>query len=737
MEKDIIYHNLLKELQQTFSEFKVVGVPSSYEQLLLHDIAHELNAVVLFAYHDIQNVASSVFSFSKGENLDLGNLNETMIRFGFQRMEQVEGPGEYSVHGGNILIVQSPYEVRIEMWGDTIEEIRVRNIEDDASSFYQVNAAGISNIADGIRMFYPHGAKDLIGVIEFSNYPDDKSYNLTFRDDTTPTVIDLNSFRRKYGIVSDVSRENDPFFQKEIKEGDYLVHEDYGIGRFKGIRLDRGTGNTFNEYFELEYARNDKLLVPYQDINKLTKYIGTSLEPALTRLATREWKRVKQKVLASIMSRFKELIDLYAQRSVVNGYVFSGDSELQKEFNDSFEYVETQDQTKAWREVREDMESPNPMDRVIVGDVGFGKTEIALRAAFKAYMNNKQTAVLCPTTILADQHYVVFSKRMSQFGVKVKVLSRLQSSGDNAQTLEELKNGDIDVIIGTHALLGKNVQFKDLGLLVVDEEQRFGVMQKEKIKRLKTSIDILSLSATPIPRTLYMGLSGIRDISVLSIPPQSRLPIETHLITRDWDEIAKIMQTEVNERQGQIYFVYNRVTHMFSIKSKLEKLLPDMQFGIANGAMEGPELESAISSFRNKNVNVLICSSIIENGIDIPEANMIIINDAHKFGLAQLYQIRGRVGRSSRKAFCYLVVKDKQDLTDTQKDRIDAILHATTLGSGFEIATRDMQIRGAGNLLGDAQHGNIEAVGFELYYKLLKEFILREEQRREHQETAA
>lgn len=531
----------------------------------------------------------------------------------------------------------------------------------------------------------------------------------------------------------------DHLFLSKIKNGDFVVHLDHGIGRFNGMKTLLIDGMK-KEFFLLEYADGDKLFLPVESADKISKYIGLA-SPPIHRLHGVAWNQVKKRVKEKAREISKELLDLYAKREISSGFVFSKDSEAQKELEESFEYEETEDQLKVMEEVKKDMEGNSddqqdrswpikdlernlikkPVDRLICGDVGFGKTEIALRAAFKATFDKKQVAVLCPTTILAQQHFDTFSARLSNFPIKIDVLSRFKNKKEQKEIIKKISNGDLDIVIGTHRILSSDVKFKDLGLLILDEEQRFGVRQKEKIKKLRENVDALTLSATPIPRTLHLALSGLRDISLLQTAPSGRLPVETFILPYD----EKIVVSAINEersRHGQVYFLHNKVQTIDQWILKLKKLLPVVKFEKAHGQMNESKLAKIMSDFYQNKFDVLVCSSIIENGLDLPNVNTLIVDNATRFGLADLYQLRGRVGRGDKKARAYFFYQS-QNLKEKAQKRLKALLEAKELGSGFEIAMKDLEIRGAGNVLGKEQSGNIEAVGLSLYCRLLNQAI--------------
>ncbi|HKO25664.1 MAG TPA: transcription-repair coupling factor, partial [Chloroflexota bacterium] len=517
----------------------------------------------------------------------------------------------------------------------------------------------------------------------------------------------------------------------DFKPGDYVVHIEHGIGRFVGVEK-RVAGGIEREYLELQYAGTDRLFVPTDQLDRVTRYVGMGeAAPALSRLGTAEWARAKARVKESVAAIARELVELYSFRQHAQGHPFAPDGRWQSEMEAAFPYVETIDQQRAIRDVKADMEAPRPMDRLVCGDVGYGKTEVALRAAFKAVLDGMQVAVLVPTTILAQQHFETFRARMEAFPTRVAVLSRFQSRAEQKAALAGLASGAIDIVIGTHRLLQKDVTFKKLGLLIIDEEQRFGVKHKEHLKKMRRSVDVLTLTATPIPRSLHMAMIGVRDMSVIETPPEGRLPIRTYLQPFDEYHIREAMLREL-DRGGQVYFVHNAVQTIQAMAERLRRLVPEARVAIAHGQMPEDELERVMSAFAEGEDSVLVCSSIIENGLDLPNVNTMIVNDAANFGLAQLYQLRGRIGRGSVRAYAYLLYRRDQRITRTAERRLRAVFEASELGAGFKIAMQDLEIRGAGNLLGPEQSGNISTVGFDLYSKLLAHAI----QERQGQATA-
>ncbi|MGX1902104.1 transcription-repair coupling factor [Thermolongibacillus altinsuensis] len=508
----------------------------------------------------------------------------------------------------------------------------------------------------------------------------------------------------------------------ELKVGDYVVHVNHGIGKYLGIETLEING-IHKDYIHIQYQGNDTLYVPVDQIDLVQKYVGSEgKEPKIYKLGGSEWKKVKKKVESSVQDIAEDLMKLYAEREASKGYAFSPDGEMQREFEAAFPYQETEDQLRSIREIKRDMESERPMDRLLCGDVGYGKTEVALRAAFKAIMDGKQVAFLVPTTILAQQHYETVRERFQGFPINVGLLSRFRTRKQQAETIQGLKDGTIDMVIGTHRLLSKDVAFKDLGLLIIDEEQRFGVAHKEKIKQMKTNIDVLTLTATPIPRTLHMSMIGVRDLSIIETPPENRFPVQTYVM-----EYSPVLVREAIERElargGQVFFLYNRVEDIDRKAEEISALVPDARVTYAHGKMSENELESVMLAFLEGQYDVLVSTTIIETGVDIPNVNTLIVYDADKMGLSQLYQLRGRVGRSNRIAYAYFTYRKDKVLTEVAEKRLQAIKEFTELGSGFKIAMRDLSIRGAGNLLGAEQHGFIDSVGFELYSQMLKEAI--------------
>ena len=518
------------------------------------------------------------------------------------------------------------------------------------------------------------------------------------------------------------SEENKLRSFTDISPGDYVVHQAHGIGRYEGINKLTVDGVT-KDYLKISYYGTDSLYVPVDQLDMLYKYIGnTDRQIKLSRLGGTDWNKTKARVKASAADLAKHLMELYAARQQAKGHAFSADTPWQREFEDAFPYEETGDQLRCIEEVKHDMEQTRPMDRLLCGDVGYGKTEVALRAAFKAVADSKQVAYLVPTTILAMQHYNTFSERMREFPIKVEMLSRFRTPAQQKQTLSRLRTGETDIVIGTHRLLQKDLKFKDLGLLIIDEEQRFGVAHKEKLKDLRRDVDVLTLTATPIPRTLHMAMVNIRDMSVIAEPPENRYPVQTYVMEYDEGVILDAIRREIG-RGGQVYYLHNRVSGIYTAAQRLAALIPEARLGVGHGKMREEELEDVMLDMVNGEINVLVCTTIIETGLDIPNVNTIIIENADRMGLAQLYQLRGRVGRSNRLAYAYLTYRRDKMLTDVAQKRLTAIREFTEFGSGFKIAMRDLEIRGAGNLLGAEQHGHMDAVGYDMYCQLLRESV--------------
>ncbi|MBN1913071.1 MAG: transcription-repair coupling factor [Candidatus Omnitrophica bacterium] len=610
--------------------------------------------------------------------VDLEKTLAVLVDFGYERQEKVLEEGDFSRRGNLIDIFPWSFElpIRIEAGvGNNILSIR---------SF---------SVFDGL-MLWQHSMVIILPVKKTG----------TFK---------ITAFKEDFPIENFL----------DIKAGDYVVHNQHGIGRFIGIRKIKSAG-VFKDHLHIQYDLKENLYVPVEEMHLVQKYIAfKTRRPKLNRLGSRQWARTKERTKKGIQRLAWEFLSLQAMRLSTKGFACSSDTEWQRQFEDTFLYKETPDQIRALEEVKRDLESPKPMDRLLCGDVGYGKTEVAMRAAFKVVMDGRQAAYLVPTTILAEQHYYNFSSRLKDFPLRVEMLSRFKTDAEQKEIIDSLSKGLVDIVIGTHRLLSDDMKFKDLGLVIIDEEQRFGVNAKEKLKKLRLTLDILTLTATPIPRTLYMGLMGAKDMSLINSPPQNRLPIKTAVVEYDEDLIRQAINREL-KRKGQIFFVHNRIEDIEEIKKTVLKLLPEhARLACAHGQMHPKVLEKIILDFFRGKIDILVSTMIVESGIDIPNANTIIVNNAHRFGLSDLHQLRGRVGRFDKSAYAYFLVP-KSEVLDTQaQKRLAAIREHVELGSGFKIAMEDLELRGAGNILGTQQHGFILAVGFDLYCRLLREAI--------------
>ncbi|MBL7072263.1 MAG: DEAD/DEAH box helicase [Candidatus Omnitrophica bacterium] len=621
--------------------------------------------------------------FYKNAKTDLDSVMETLLGYGYSRCRKVSSQGDFSAVGDILIIfpVTFEYPVRLDLSGGEVRSIN------------SIDAVSYKTIS-------PHN-----GVI----------------------ILPVGVLRRKKvtkSLISAELSENPINSFVDIEPGDYVVHIDYGVAKYLGMRGIR-RGGKLKEYFELEFKDNDKLYVEENDLDKLQRYVSFHrMRPKLNSLKGKKWQNTKKRALTGAASVAKDFLSYQARRETASGFGFKKDTDWQKDMEEEFPYKETPDQLKATVRVKDDMERTHPMDRLLCGDVGYGKTEVALRAAFKAVMNGKQVAFLVPTTILAEQHTNTFTKRMKNFGVEIRMLNRFRTHSEQANIVKELSGGKIDIVIGTHRLLSPDIAFNDLGLLIVDEEQRFGVSHKEKIKRMRINVDVLTLTATPIPRTLYLALMGGKDISVIETPPLERMPIETKVVEYDKRRIREAIEKEL-ERGGQVYYLHNRIETIAKEAAEIQKLVPKARLMIGHGRMSSKTLESTMIKFIRGEIDILVCTTIIESGIDIPNANTMLVNNAERFGLAGLYQLRGRIGRFNRKAYAYLMVKSFSTLTGEVQKRFHAIKKYQELGSGFKIAMHDLEMRGAGNILGVEQSGFIDQVGFDLYCRLLKTEITR------------
>ena len=547
-----------------------------------------------------------------------------------------------------------------------------------------------------------------------------ENYDLNLTVITSEDFIGSETRKRRH---SDAFKQGEKVVFADLHAGDYVVHKTQGIGIYIGVNTITTADGITKDYIKIKYKNDDSLYVPTDMLDNIRKYIGGGEgEPKLNRLGSKEWENTKARVKSNLREVARDLIELYAKRQKAKGFMFSKDTPWQKEFEDSFPYQETEDQLRCISEVKKDMETDRPMDRLLCGDVGYGKTEVAIRAAFKAVMDQKQVAYLVPTTILANQQYEEFKSRMEDFAIRVELLNRFRTKKEQETIIKKLKLGEIDVIVGTHRILSKDVEFKDLGLLIIDEEHRFGVKDKEKIKKLKENIDVLTMTATPIPRTLHMSIVGIRDMSVIYEPPQNRKPVQTYVLEYDAEVIKEAITKEL-ERNGQVFYLFNNVSGIIRKADEISKLVPEAKVEFAHGKMTGGEIESIMQDFIDHKIDVLVCTTILESGIDIPNANTIIVENADRLGLAQLYQIRGRVGRSERQGYAYITYRREKLLSEIADKRLKAIKEFTEFGSGFKIAMRDLEIRGAGSLLGEIQSGHMEQVGYDTYCKLLDEVV--------------
>ncbi|MBN2802226.1 MAG: transcription-repair coupling factor, partial [Deltaproteobacteria bacterium] len=628
----------------------------------------------------------------------------------------------------NFILLEMPFKSLVD-FGDRIDLFlsNIKEMKESGAAVF-ITVSGPGRLKRMQELFENQGIETIISNRPVFDHPGiyifeadlARGFEITFAD------IVLISERDIFKTVKKKKTKKAPktFMTtfSEINLGDYVVHVDHGIGIYKGIVLREVSGEE-KDFISIKYGGEDRLYVPLEQAAKVQKFVGDEgYSPRIDMLSSARWANTKKSVKKRLREMAGELIELYASRMCKPGYVFGPDNLWQNELEDRFPFEETEDQLKAIEDVKTDMESSKPMDRLICGDVGYGKTEVAIRAAFKAVQNGKQAAVLVPTTILAQQHFNTFKERYAGFDIRVELVSRLRSAGEVKDILNDLKNGKVDIIIGTHKILGKTLVYKDLGLLIVDEEQRFGVTHKEKIKELKTNVDCITLTATPIPRTLQLSLAGVRDMSIINTPPVDRLAIKTRVVPYDEKIVIRAVRREL-ERNGQSYFVYNKVENIDNFASYIRSLVPEARITVGHGQMDRKNLEKIMIDFLSYKYDILICSTIIESGLDVPKANTIFVYDSHKFGLTQLYQLRGRVGRDRTQAFSYFFYRPDQVLTETAQKRLHTIEEFTELGSGFKIALKDLEIRGAGALLGTAQSGFMRTIGFELYCQLMERTI--------------
>ncbi|MFH1778253.1 MAG: transcription-repair coupling factor [Candidatus Omnitrophota bacterium] len=618
------------------------------------------------------------------QTIEIEQVIAYLVKIGYSRTAQISQKAEFALHGGMLDVYPVNYDhpVRIELGDKTIETIR---------SF---------NFITGKTIF----AQNIVIIL--------------------PRKLFIKKFVLKsQKILLDKSTD--------LNIGDYLVHLEHGIARFCGmekIKVKKG----YRKHFVLEYAGGDKLYVPLSQTYLLQKYIAfIGRAPKLHKLGTKVWQKTKERIALRVNCFAHDLLKVQVKRLTQSGFGFSKDSDWQKEFERNFPYEETPDQKSAAAEVKADMENSRPMDRLLCGDVGYGKTEIAFRAAFKAVMNNKQAVMLVPTTILAEQHYTNFIERIKEYPLNLVMLSRFKTWSEQKDIIRDIREGRADIVIGTHRLLSEDIKFKNLGLVIIDEEQRFGVRAKEKLKHLRELVDVLTLTATPIPRTLYLSLAGVRDMSIINTPPKNRTPIETFVVPDDSELIADAVHRELG-RRGQVYFVHNRIYDIDRVAGRLKNIIPEAEIAAAHGQMPEKTLEKIMREFINGKINLLVATTIIESGLDIPNVNTIFVDQADTYGLADLYQLRGRVGRFNRNAYAYFIIPRNRLLTPDAKRRLCSIEKFTALGSGFRIAMEDLEIRGAGNILGEQQHGYIQAVGFDLYCQMLENAVKQQRKGIDH-----
>lgn len=708
------YTIIFDETSEIYSKYEMLDEEYNkrYEENLNKEIIEKIDSKNHFTYEEFLRATTyfqkiGLNNFVDGSMTDLIEFNSEPLRnFDANFEEIVKFIKDAKMHRGN--------------------EAKQFSLLDFASSHTNILASKVIIATD-----YKDRVREILEeneIFDIDYQPAIISGGCILHDFNTVIITDRELFNKRPKEISSSKKsyykEKPEYIENinDIKEGEFVVHTIHGLGIYKGLSKQEIDGQ-LKDYLTIEYANKDKLHIPAEQINLLCRYRGAgNTKPKLSKMGGRDWECTKTKVKKAVETVAYDLLRLYAKRKMQQGFEFSPDTNWQIEMEEAFEYIETPDQLKSITEVKRDMESSQPMDRLLCGDVGFGKTEVAMRAIFKAITSGKQSAVIAPTTILALQHYQTMSERFKPFGVKVELLSRFRTQKEQKETIKHLATGECDVVIGTHRLLQDGIVFKDLGFLVIDEEHRFGVRHKEKLKQLRENIDILSMSATPIPRTLYMSLSGIKDISLIKTPPKNRLPIKTYV--GEWNEtmVKNAINHEI-DREGQVFYLYNRVETIMEMKTLLQRIVPNARIAIGHGQMDEKELEKVIVDFENHEYDILLATTIIENGIDIPNANTMIIHDSDRFGLAQLYQLRGRVGRSERQAYCYCFYKKSKEITKDAIDRLKAIKEFTTLGSGYQIAMRDVEIRGVGNILGTKQHGHMVNVGFDAYCELLEEAV--------------
>ena len=621
--------------------------------------------------------------FYAGKKTDFDATGKRLVDFGYERQTQVTAPGEFAIRGGVIDVYPFHFSlpVRAEFSNDILESLH---------AFDPTSGQALE----------PHQMVTILPVQERKQSRSRVPAELIWKELESPV---------------------DPFV--DVEAGDLVVHVLHGIARYRGMRALKDDRGVLKDHFVLEFADKAILYVPAGDLHLIQRYIAFGkLKPPLSKLGSKTWEKLKAKTERGVYSFAAELLNMQAKREALKGFRFPKDTEWQSRLEREFPYEETEDQVKALAEVKKDLESPAPMDRLLCGDVGYGKTEVALRAAFKAVMSGKQVAILVPTTILAEQHFNTFSERMKNFPVTVQMLSRFQSKGEQRQVVATIGEGGCDVVIGTHRLLSSDVHFKDLGLVIIDEEQRFGVRHKEHLKKLRLLVDVLTLTATPIPRTLYLSLVGTRSLSTINTPPRNRRPVQT-IITETNDSLIREAILKELGRKGQTFFIHNRVEGIENVASKIAGLVPQAKIAVGHGQMPPKMLERIMKQFIHGEIDVLVSTTIVESGIDIPNANTLIVDRADHFGLSELYQLRGRVGRFNRSAYAYFLIPKGAILSEESRKRLEAIARFTHLGAGFNLAMEDLEIRGAGNILGTEQHGYISNVGFDLYCRMLREAV--------------
>ncbi len=713
------------DVYQSYFNDNLVGILDYFKDyILVYDETSELYAK--YEYVDKNFEEQLQENLKLGLNVELKERNHITFEEFIQK-----SAGFVKVALNNFL--DSEMEEVVEFNSQPVQNFgaNLDEISDFIKKYKSPSAATGKGYNIIIATDYPERVKEILSERDIFDVEYNESISSAgsiLEDFKTVVLTDRELFNKRTKEVTSTKRsyykEKPEYIENinDIKEGEYVVHSVHGVGIYKGLSQQEIDGQ-LKDYLTIEYAGKDRLHIPAEQINLLVRYRGSgAIKPKLSRMGGKDWENTKTRVKKEVEQVAYDLLRLYAKRKMQKGIQFLPDTTWQVEMEEAFEYTETPDQMKAINDVKSDMESEQPMDRLICGDVGFGKTEVAMRGIFKAVTSGKQVAVVVPTTILAFQHYQTISERFKPFGVNVELLSRFRSQKEQKETVKHLATGECDVVIGTHRLLQEGIIFKDLGLLVIDEEHRFGVRHKEKLKQLRENIDIITMSATPIPRTLYMSLSGIKDMSIINTPPKNRLPIKTYV--GEWNEnIVKNAIIHELDREGQVFYLYNRVETIDEFRMQLQKLVPNARIAIGHGQMDEKTLEKVIIDFANHEYDVLLATTIIENGIDIPNANTMIIHNADKFGLAQLYQLRGRVGRSQRQAYCYCLYTKSKEITRDAVQRLKAIKEFTTLGSGYQIAMRDVEIRGVGNILGTKQHGHMVNVGFDTYCQLLEETV--------------